>query len=110
MERVLVHLLENALKYSPVESPVTLRMARGPDGVVVSVQDHGSGIPRAKMPYIFQPYHPFRSPQEQGSLGIGLYVTKGLVEAHGGRIWVESEVGKGSTFHFTLPAADQAPR
>jgi signal transduction histidine kinase len=74
---------------------------------VVSVQDHGVGIPRERLPYLFHPYNPVRSYQEQGTLGIGLYVTKGLVEAHGGRLWVESEVGKGSTFSFTLPTAPQ---
>ncbi|HOG45966.1 MAG TPA: ATP-binding protein, partial [Anaerolineae bacterium] len=106
LERVVSNLLSNALKYSPPESEVTVGFACQGGEVVTSVVDHGQGIAPEELPCLFARY--FRSPatrsQHEG-LGLGLYIGKMLVEAHGGRIWVESIVGRGSTFHFTLPVA-----
>ncbi len=105
LERILANLLSNALKYSEPDTEVTVALSRRDGEVVTSVADRGRGIPAEEMPVLFQPYQRAEmvgAPLER--LGLGLYVTKGLVEAHGGRIWVESEVGKGSTFSFTLPA------
>jgi signal transduction histidine kinase len=79
--------------------------------VVVSVVDHGVGIASAEVPRLFRRYSQAEAGRRQReSLGLGLYIAKGLVEAHGGRIWVESEVGRGSTFHFTLPIAREDNR
>ena len=106
LERILTNLLSNALKYSKPDTEVTISLSQSDGEVITSVTDRGKGIPAEDIPLLFQPYQRaqmVRAPQE--SLGLGLYITKGLVEAHGGRIWVESQVGKGSTFTFTLPVA-----
>jgi len=106
LERILTNLLSNALKYSPPESEVVVTMARRGEQVVTSVSDRGQGVGPEEMGNLFRRYYRTEAAQaRQGGLGLGLYVTKGLVEAHGGQIWVESELGKGSTFSFTLPAA-----
>jgi signal transduction histidine kinase len=106
LERILVNLLSNALKFSPPESPVTVSFARRGDEVITSVTDRGPGIPPEDLPRLFQRY--YRAPtadERQRGVGLGLYITRMLVEAHGGRIWAESEVGRGSTFSFSLPVA-----
>jgi len=80
-------------------------LSRTDDKVVTSVTDRGKGIPDEEMPLLFRPYQRaqmIHGPRE--SLGLGLYISKGLVEAHGGEIWVESKPDKGSTFNFSLPS------
>ena len=104
LERILVNLLSNALKYSDPGTEVTVRLAHRNGEVVTSVIDRGRGIAPEDQPRLFQRYFRTQAGGEQREgLGLGLYITKMLVEAHGGRIWVESEVGKGSTFSFSLP-------
>lgn len=104
LERVMMNLLTNALKYSDPETAVTVTLSRKGRNLVTSVSDRGEGIPPDELPHLFQKYgRTRRSRKLRESLGLGLYATKGLVEAHGGKIWVESEVGKGSTFSFSLP-------
>ena len=106
IERILANLVTNALKYSEAGSEVTVELARVGNGVLVSVHDHGAGIPRDELPRLFDRYYRAKTTKvRKEGLGLGLFITKGLVEAHGGRIWVASEVGKGSTFSFSLPAA-----
>lgn len=105
LERIVMNLLSNALKYSPAESTV-LVTAESRDGeATVSIADQGEGIAPEDLPHIFERFYRARSAREAQGAGLGLYITKMLVEAHGGRIWVRSELGKGSTFYFTLPAA-----
>jgi PAS domain S-box-containing protein len=103
LERILLNLLSNALKYSPPETEVLLRATANNGEVTISVVDRGSGISAEELPRLFQRF--FRSSKNGRSdgVGLGLHITRTLVEAHGGRIWVESEVGVGSTFYFTLP-------
>jgi len=104
LERILANLVGNALKYSAPGTQVTVRLARGDGEVVVSVSDRGQGIPPEDLPHLFQRYYRRQADAEQREgLGLGLYIAKGLVEAHGGRIWVKSRVGEGSTFSFSLP-------
>jgi signal transduction histidine kinase len=106
VERILTNLLTNALRYSDPETAVAVRLAEGAGEVIVSVVDRGRGIPSDEIPRLFERYYRGRAGQgERESLGLGLYITKGLVQAHGGRIWVESRVGEGSAFSFTLPIA-----
>ena len=106
LERVLVNLLSNALKYSPPGTPVTVSFQRRDGEVVTSVTDRGPGIPPEEIPNLFQRYYRGAAARDRdGGLGLGLYIARTLVEAHGGRIWVESEPGKGSTFSFSLPVA-----
>lgn len=106
LERILTNLLTNALKYSPPESPVAVTMAAQGTEVWTSIADQGQGIAPGEIANLFQQYYRTREGRRQGDgMGLGLYITRGLVAAHGGRIWVESEVGVGSTFTFTLALA-----
>ncbi|MBI4321932.1 MAG: HAMP domain-containing histidine kinase [Chloroflexi bacterium] len=105
LERILLNLLSNALKYSPQGSEVAVSLGRVGDEVVVSVADRGAGITQEDLTHIFERFYRPKGGRKAGGLGLGLYITKMLVRAHSGRIWAESEVGKGSTFHFTLPIA-----
>jgi signal transduction histidine kinase len=106
LERILINLLSNALKYSPPESPVRVRAARAGDEMVVSVVDEGVGIPAEEQVRIFDRFYRVAGSRRSEGLGLGLHITRLLVQAHGGRIWVESRVGEGSTFSFTLPVVD----
>ena len=105
IEQVLTNLLTNAAKYSPPEAEITVEVRGGPDEVVVSVTDRGAGIPAEDLPRLFSRFYRSKAAGLAEGLGLGLYIARGLVEAHGGRIWVKSEVGKGSVFSFALPAA-----
>ena len=106
IERVLGNLVGNALKYSAPEAPVVVRFARREHELVVSVCDRGQGIPPEELPHMFERYYRSQANRERhNGLGLGLYISRLIVEAHGGKIWVESEVGQGSTFSFTLPLA-----
>jgi PAS domain S-box-containing protein len=108
IERILDNLISNAIKYSPGGGEVRVSARREGNSVVMSVSDHGIGIAPQDVEKLFQPFgrleNHFEGTAIQG-VGLGLVVCKRLVEAHGGRIWVESEVGKGSTFFFTLPTS-----
>ncbi len=106
LERILTNLWSNALKYSAPGTRVTVS-ARTEDGwVVTSVTDRGPGIPPEELARLFERYFRGAAGRERGEgVGLGLYITRRLVEAHGGRIWVESQVGVGSTFSFSLPVA-----
>jgi signal transduction histidine kinase len=103
--QVLHNLIGNAIKYSPQGGKISLAAARADDGVLVTVSDQGVGIPRHQWNKIFEPYHRAETTGKIGGTGLGLAICKGIVEAHGGRIWVESTPGVGSTFSFTLPLA-----
>ncbi len=105
LERILINLLSNALKYSPPETEVLIRSERIDHEVLTSVIDKGRGIAPEDLPHIFERFYQPSTGRAAGGLGLGLYITKSLVEAHGGRIWVKSELGKGTTFYFTLPMA-----
>jgi signal transduction histidine kinase len=106
IERVLTNLLTNALKYAPGETPVLVEIQPLEGEVVVAVTDRGVGMTAEEQAQLFRRYYRAeRTYAMSAGLGLGLYVTRALVEAHGGRIWVESEPGVGSTFRFTLPCA-----
>lgn len=99
--QVLSNLVGNALRYTPSQGQVHLRAQRDGEMVRISVADNGAGISEADRPHIFDRYWKGRS----GGSGLGLSISKGIVEAHGGRLWVESAPRRGSTFFFTLPVA-----
>jgi signal transduction histidine kinase len=105
LERIITNLLTNALKYSSPETPVMISAHRQGGMVVISVTDAGRGIAPEDVSHLFERYYRSEREHDTEGIGLGLYITKRLVEAHGGQIWVESEVGKGSTFSFTLPVA-----
>jgi signal transduction histidine kinase len=105
IRQVVDNLINNATKYSEMGSTVTIEAQMKNSKLVASVSDQGIGIPRENWDKIFDRMFNLehRLAQEPGGLGLGLALCKALVEAHGGRIWVESEPGKGSIFYFTLP-------
>jgi signal transduction histidine kinase/PAS domain-containing protein len=104
VERVLSNLLTNPLRYSDLSTKVTVRLAEADGEVVTSVIDRGRGISADELPLVFERYYRGRAGRgERESLGLGLFITRQLVQAHGGRIWVESRVGQGSAFHFAIP-------
>lgn len=105
LERIFTNLFSNALKYSDPGTPILLTARQHDDEVVITVSDQGIGIPPAAIPNLFDRFYRATGERKAEGIGLGLYITKVLVEAHGGRIWVESEVGIGSTFSFTLPVA-----
>jgi PAS domain S-box-containing protein len=102
IEQVLYNLLENALKYSPAGSKVRIFGRQEKEDLVVGVGDQGAGIPPEDQKKLFEPFSRLKDSDTSG-IGLGLVVCKRLVEAHGGRIWVESTPGQGSTFLFTIP-------
>jgi signal transduction histidine kinase len=107
LERILYNLIENAAKYSDKGSEITIAVARENGTLTVSVSDKGRGMPKERIPELFEPFTRLLTHQEHTKgLGLGLVVCKRLVEAHGGRIWVESEEMKGSKFSFSLPVFD----
>jgi signal transduction histidine kinase len=121
VSQVLANLLTNALRYTPEGGTVEvkaslveggpLRSGRGP-ALAISVSDTGPGIPPEDLPHIFERFYradPSRTRATGGS-GLGLAIARGIVEAHGGHIWVESQPGRGATFTFTLPLGEVGPR
>lgn len=105
LERILTNLLSNALKYSAPDTEVTVAVERRGGELITSVADRGRGIAPEDLPTLFDRYRRRPATVEQEGLGLGLYIARRMVEAHGGHIWVESEVGRGSTFSFSLPTA-----
>ena len=105
LERILTNLLSNALKYSDPGTPVHINMHPLDGQVCIRVSDQGQGIAPGEVARLFEKFYRSSSSRKADGIGLGLYVTRLMVEAHGGRLWVESEVGKGSTFSFTLPVA-----
>ncbi|MBI3977582.1 MAG: PAS domain S-box protein [Chloroflexi bacterium] len=100
------HLIENAIKYQSRSGDVAVAVEVVAGEAVLGVRDGGVGISPERLPYVFEPmYEPIPSgaPGYVGVVGLGLGISKRVIELHGGRIWVESEVGRGSTFHFALP-------
>jgi signal transduction histidine kinase len=106
VEQVLVNLLDNAIKYSPAGGAVVVSTARVPDAVRVTVADEGIGIPHAEQSAIFEKFYRADPHLRQvpGGTGLGLYISRELVQRMGGRIGVRSQPGAGSTFFFELPA------
>jgi signal transduction histidine kinase len=102
--QVLQNIIGNALKVVAPGKAVRVVLRSTPAEAVVQVVDEGPGIPPEDLPHVFERYWRGKRPAYEGS-GLGLAIARGIVEAHGGRIWVESEVGKGSTFAFSLPFA-----
>ena len=100
--QALSNLVGNAVKFSPPESEITVGAAERNGEVLVSVSDRGPGMTPEQLAHAFDRFWQSRRTDREGA-GLGLAITKGIIDAHGGRIWAESEIGNGSTFYFTLP-------
>lgn len=107
VEQVLYNLLDNAVRYSLPGAPIEVGVALGAGQVSISVTDHGEGILPQDVEHIFEPFYRGANAQKASirGTGLGLAICQGIVEAHGGRLWVESALSQGSTFVFTLPLA-----
>ncbi|WNG46274.1 PAS domain S-box protein [Archangium minus] len=105
--QILSNLLGNALKFTPAGGQIMLRAESDGSMMRFSVSDTGAGIPKENLPHLFEPFWQASAGGKQGA-GLGLAIVKGLVDAHGGHLWVESSPGQGSTFFFTLPIVSLA--
>ena len=108
LTEVLQNLLDNAIQYTPAGGQITVGAGVADSAVVFTVSDTGIGIPQAEQPRIFERFYrvDVARSRQVGGTGLGLAIAKHLVEGHGGRIWVESEIGQGSQFHFSVPIFD----
>ena len=105
IERVLVNFLQNALKYSPPGSPIVVHLEAVDGMAVVSVSDQGPGLSPEEASFVFDKYRRTSTARRKEGLGLGLYISRKIVEAHGGRIGVESTPGRGARFYFQVPLA-----
>jgi two-component system phosphate regulon sensor histidine kinase PhoR len=108
LQEVLQNLLDNAIQYTLPNGRIVLRAETKNDEVILTVADTGIGIPQSDQPRIFERFYRVDAARsrEAGGTGLGLAIAKHLIEAHGGRLWVESEIGVGSKFHFAVPIFD----
>jgi two-component system NtrC family sensor kinase len=107
LRQMIGNLVENAIKYTPAGGEISIAAAVEGDQVILRVSDTGPGIPAADQPYIFDKF--FRAsnvPEDSGGTGLGLSIVKSIVDSHQGRIWVDSQLGKGTTFTVVLPCSD----
>ncbi len=110
IEQVLVNILDNAIKYSPVDTALSLQVRRQNDRLYVSVRDQGEGIPENELGAIFDQFYRGKTSQAVRGTGLGLTICKAIVDAHEGRIWAESNPAHGTAIVFTLPLSDHSPR
>jgi signal transduction histidine kinase len=105
MSKVFNNLIENAIKYCEPGSEIRVRISRSGDRVLASVQDNGPGIASDDVKNLFTPFQrtQARARSEEPGTGLGLSIAKNIVELHGGRIWAETQIGKGTTFYVSLP-------
>lgn len=108
LTQVLTNLLSNAVKYAPESDNLVLHVFREHNNVIIGVQDEGPGIPPDKRLSIFEPFYQIDSTRRSSfsGLGLGLYISSEIMRRHGGDVWVESEVGKGSTFYISIPVKE----
>jgi len=105
LAQVLENLVTNAVKYGDPARPIVVTVRGAGDWLEVAVTNWGPGIPPEEVPHLFERFRRGRGVRGVQGVGLGLYITRRLVELHGGRIWVESTPGESTTFTFTLPAA-----
>jgi signal transduction histidine kinase len=105
IQRVIFNLVQNAIRHTPADGSISISAASVADGVKVEVRDTGEGIAGEDLPRIFEQFYRGEKSRSRstGGAGLGLAIAKGIIEAHGGRIWVDSKVGEGTIFSFVLP-------
>jgi two-component system, OmpR family, sensor histidine kinase KdpD len=106
--QVLVNLVENATRYTPVDAPLRIAARRVQGGVEIAVSDSGPGVPMGEEEAIFEKFH--RAVKTGAGMGLGLTICRGIVTAHGGRIWCENRPEGGASFRFVLPFDEEPPR
>jgi two-component system sensor histidine kinase KdpD len=104
IQRVLANLLENALKFSPPNAPVHVRVTTTRKDAIVRVVDRGPGVTPDELERIFEPFH--RSGDRRSGAGLGLSIARGFAAANGGRVWAESHAGQGASFALALPVVE----
>jgi two-component system sensor histidine kinase KdpD len=109
VRQILVNLIDNALKFSPPQSPVSVRVTRTRKEVIIRVIDQGRGVPENELEHVFEPFYRGAPAQDQTGTGLGLAIARGFAEANGGRLWAESRPGQGAGFAIALPLVDEAP-
>lgn len=102
LEQVMGNLLTNAIRYGRGK-PIEIRIVKEVDKVLISVKDYGYGIASEDLKRIFDRFERAINYSEVSGMGLGLFISKEIIEAHGGKIWVESELEKGSTFYISIP-------
>jgi two-component system sensor histidine kinase KdpD len=108
MEQVFMNLIENALKYTPAGSPIGIEARRVDDAIQISVSDAGPGIAPGEEEHVFDKFYR-GGKRGPGGSGLGLTIARGVVNAHGGRIWAENAPTMGAVFHFTIPLVGSPP-
>jgi len=107
IDQIMVNLVNNAVKYAPASEEIAIKVEQLPDFVKISVTDKGKGIPEEDLPHLFERYYQVGKGEKQNSgLGLGLYISAEIIKKHNGKIGVESRIGEGSTFWFTLPTKE----
>ena len=109
IEQVLINLLDNALKYTPAESPIEVSAEDAGGTVLIEVADRGPGLPAGEERRIFEKFHRAETAPTQRGAGLGLAICRGIVHAHGGRIWAENRPGGGVSVRFSLPVKEAPP-
>ena len=109
IEQVLINLIDNALKYTPAESPIEVTAEDAGGAVLIEVADRGPGLPPGEERRIFEKFHRTEGGPTVRGAGLGLAICRGIVQAHGGRIWAENRPGGGVTIRFTLPVKEAPP-
>jgi two-component system phosphate regulon sensor histidine kinase PhoR len=104
----MLNLVHNAIKFTRAGGTIAVRARRDGDQLVIEVNDTGAGIAQEELGRLFERFYKADKARRSDGTGLGLAIAKHIVQAHGGAIWVESEVGRGSTFFFTLPIASAA--
>jgi signal transduction histidine kinase len=111
LSRVLFNLISNAVKFSPPEGTITLSLTRDGESAVIRVQDHGPGVPPDDVAVLFEKFSRLPSGSKVEGSGLGLFICRSIIEAHGGRLWVEPTPGGGATFGLSLAAGTrEVPR
>lgn len=108
IEQVLINLLDNALKYSEESSEIVVKIQQIGKQIETSVENQGEGIPEADLSKVFDKFYRLNSPLQVSGTGLGLAICKGIIEAHGGKIWATNNQHGGVTITFTLPLSNKA--
>jgi two-component system, OmpR family, phosphate regulon sensor histidine kinase PhoR len=103
LSAVITNLLHNAIKFTPPGGTIQVSAQLSDGEITVSIRDNGIGIPTEDASQIFERFYKVDRARTSKGMGLGLSIAKAVIEEHGGRIWVDSEMGKGSTFSFTIP-------